>query len=141
VKIFVRDGIRLEYPGDWVIQTEPNEDSGWTVTINSPDIAFALISLLPDVSDPEHVANEAVASLLTDYPQLEKQEFSGSVANHPAVGYDIDFFSLDQMAFAAIRVIDTVHGTLLVLLQSTEDDRSWNGPLLIDILKSIRVDE
>jgi hypothetical protein len=141
VRVFERQGIRLEYPGDWQLQTEPNEDLGWTITINSPDIAFFLLSYLPDVSEPSQVVDEAVGSVRADYPQVEAEPVTGTIAGLPAVGYDLDFFTVDQVAFANIRSICTGSGCLLILLQSTDQDRDWNEPILQEIMQSIRVED
>lgn len=141
MRIFQRNGIRFEYPGDWQLQTEPHEDSGWTVTISSPDIAFVLVSMLPDVDDAHQVADEALSSLKSEYAQLESTPAQLTIANHQAIGYDIDFISVDHVVFAQIRVIDTIHGCLLILMQTSDQDRSWNEPVMNEILESVKVDD
>ena len=44
VETFEGEGIRFRYPENWRLEREDN-DTGWTVVVQSPDTAFAMISL------------------------------------------------------------------------------------------------
>lgn len=140
MKLFERSGVRFRYPSNWTLDTDDAGD-GWTVTIQSPDTAFALVSLRPDAEGPEQVAEEALAALKAEYPGLEPIEATGTVAGAPAIGHDIDFLTLDTTITCWTRCIDTTGGPLLVMGQVSEYDRERNEPVLRAVFASVELDE
>ncbi len=56
MKLFERDGVRFRYPANWVAETgdDPGAgDGGWSVTVQSPESAFLLVSLRPEADTPD----------------------------------------------------------------------------------------
>src|SRR5205807_10104775 len=91
---FENNGISFLYPENWRLEREEN-DTGWTVLVQSPDTAFFLLSLDEDGPDSGHMARTALEALREDYPDLEADDAVASLAGQPAVGHDIRFTSLD----------------------------------------------
>ena len=137
---FERSGVRFDYPGNWKVEDEETGD-GWTVTLQSPDTAFALVSLRPDVDSPALLAEEALDALRAEYPQLEIEAVIAALAGQPAVGHDIDFLTLDIPIQCWTRCIDTPGGSLLVMCQTSEFDEATNGPRLRALGDSLQVDD
>src|ERR671924_548289 len=111
VETFEDEGVRFRYPENWRLEREDN-DTGWTVVLQSPDTAFAMISLNHESPSVESVAEAALATMREDYPDLEADRCVDSLAGRPAIGYDIRFFSLDLTNTCWIRSIDCSHGTI-----------------------------
>jgi hypothetical protein len=140
MKAFERSGVRFRYPSNWAVDTDDAGD-GWTVTVQSPDTAFVLVSLRPDADGPDQVAAEALAALKAEYPGLEPVEVTDTVAGAPAIGHDIDFLTLDTTINTWTRCLDTTAGPLLLMGQVSEYDRERNGPVLRAVLDSVELDE
>ena len=59
---FNRDGIRFDYPENWQLTSEA-ADTGWTVSVQSPDTAFFLLTLdegMPEIGDVVHFVVAAI---------------------------------------------------------------------------------
>src|ERR1700738_4162452 len=84
-------GIRFKYPENWRLEREDNE-TGWTVSLQSPGTAFLMISVREDMPSVDHMVEAALAALQEDYPDLEADDCTESLAGQPAVGHNIQFF-------------------------------------------------
>jgi hypothetical protein len=140
VTTFEQSGIRFQYPDNWQLDTEDTGD-GWTVTLQSPETAFLLVSLRPDAESTAELADEALAALKAEYPELDAERAVGSLAGQPAVGHDIDFLTLDTTIISWTRCIETSAGPLLVLCQTSEYDRAQNEPVLRAICASLQIED
>lgn len=137
---FERSGIRFQYPDNWQLDAEDTGD-GWTVTLQSPETAFLLVSLRPDAEGATELADEALAALKAEYPELDAETAVGSLAGQPAVGHDVDFLTLDTTIICWTRCIETTAGPLLVLCQTSEYDRAQNEPVLRAMSASLQVED
>ena len=137
-RVFDRDGVTFRYPESWKIEAEDTGD-GWAVTVSSPETAFLVVTLRPDATDPQEVADEALAALKAEYPQLDVTQVVEDLAGLPAVGHDIDFLTLDTSIMCWTRCVDTTAGPLLVMGQTSEYDRATNEPVLEAISRSLAV--
>lgn len=139
-RTFERSGVTFRYPDNWKLETEEAGD-GWTVSLQSPETAFLLVSLRPDAVGAGQVADEALAVLTGEYPDLDAEPVVESLAGLPAVGHDIDFLTLDTAIAGWSRCIDTTAGPLLVLWQTSEYDRERTEPVLRAITASLRIED
>lgn len=137
---FQSEGIQFKYPENWQLQREDNED-GWTVSVQSPDTAFLMVSLRADMPSPEDMAAAALETMREDYPELEAEDTVGSIAGQPALGHDIRFFSLDLTNTAFIRCFYCAYGTVLVLCQFNDLEAETNEPVLRAICASLKVED
>ena len=126
---FERDGIGLSYPENWNLELE-DSDNGWTISLQSPDTAFLLVSHYEDMPDSAEVAQVTLDAMQAEYADLEADEIFETVAGQPAVGHDIRFFSLDLTNTCWVRSFYGAHGTVLVMWQSTNMELIKNGPVL-----------
>lgn len=138
-RTFERAGVRFEYPAGWQVEAD-DTDSGWAVTLVSPETAFVLVSLRADADTPGRVADETLAALRADYPGLDAEPAVETLAGRPAVGYDVEFLTLDTAAEARVRCLDTPAGPLLVLAQATAHDRTRVAPAVRAVFASLRID-
>ena len=137
---FDEGGIRFRYPENWRLEREEN-DAGWTVSVQSPDTAFMLISLREDMPSTDRMAATALEALREDYPDLEADDCVDSVAGRPAVGHDIRFFSLDLTNTCWTRSFYSSRGTVLVLCQTNDLELESTEPVFRAICASLEVDD
>lgn len=140
VETFEDEGIRFRYPENWRLERE-DTDTGWTVVVQSPDTAFAMISLNGESPSVETTAEAALATLREDYPDLDADSCVDSLAGRPAVGHDIRFFSLDLTNTCWIRSFYCSRGTIVVLCQVNDLELETNEPVLRAICASLEVDD
>ena len=133
-------GIRFRNPENWRLERENNE-SGWTVTVQSPATAFLLVSLNEDMPSTELVAQTALEALRTEYPDLEADECLDSVAGQPAMGHDIRFISLDLTNTCWTRSFYSGRGTVLVMWEANDLELDLNEPVLRAICASLEVED
>ena len=136
---FADDGLRFQYPEDWLLEREDNE-TGWTVTVQSPGTAFLLVCLRTDMPAIEEVADAALAALREDYPDLEADDCIGSLAGQAAIGHVIRFFSLDLTNTCWTRSFYSAHGTYLVLWQVNDLELEESEPAPAPICASFEVE-
>lgn len=140
IKNFDRDGIQFQYPANWTLDLDEG-GNGWTVVLQSPATAFALISLRPDADTPSQVATEALDALKQEYSELEADQAIDNIAGQPAVGHDIEFLTLDTSIICWTRCFESSAGPVLVLCQTSEYDREMNEPVLRAICASIQTED
>jgi len=137
---FDRDGISFTYPENWRMERE-DTDTGWTISLQSPDTAFLLVSHYDEMPPMEEVAETTLGAMQAEYPDLEADEVFENLARQPAVGHDIRFFSLDLTNTCWTRSFYAAHGTVLVMWQATDLELDKNRPVLQAICASMMVAE
>jgi hypothetical protein len=139
MKDFNEDGLSFSYPDDWQLEREPTSE-GWTVSLQSPGTAFAVIRLERDMPTTEEVALAALEALKEDYPSLEAESAIDMLAGEMAIGHDIQFFTLDLGTTCWTRSFYGAAGTMLVLCQVSDIDQETYEPALRGICASMRAD-
>ena len=138
---FERDGIAFRYPADWT--AEVDEDAaggGWTVTVNSPETAFLLVSLQPEADDSGALADQTLDSLKAEYEEFDAEDVMETICGLPAIGFNADFLTVDTPVSSRVRALNTLAGPLLLLAQVSEYDREKNEPVLLAVVKSLDVE-
>jgi hypothetical protein len=133
-------GLHFRYPENWQLERQPTE-SGWTVSVQSPDTAFLMVCLREDMPSTNRLADAALDALKEEYSDLEADDCVESLAGQPAVGHDIRFFSLDLPNTCWTRSFYSARGTVLVLCQINDLELDRNEPVLKAICASMKVDE
>src|SRR5579871_1740840 len=93
-KLFREDDISFRYPDNWTLEREEG-DGGWTVSVQSPDTAFLVLSRDAGMPDTTEVAATTLEALREEYPGLEAESAVETLAGRMAVGHDIQFISFD----------------------------------------------
>lgn len=141
MQIFERDGISFRYPAGWAADVEEDTaGGGWTVTLSSPDTAFLIVSLQPDAADGGDLSDQVLATLKSEYQELDAEDIMETICGLPAVGFNADFLTVDAPVLCRVRGLDTFAGPLLLMAQVSEFDREKNDPVLRAIVKSLDVD-
>jgi hypothetical protein len=139
-KLFREDGISFRYPENWTLEREDAE-GGWTVSVQSPDTAFLVLSCDEGMPDTEEVAETTLEALREEYPGLEAEPRAETLAGRMAVGHDIQFISFDLTNTCWTRCFDSDAGTVLVMCQANDLEMEKNGPVLKAICASLAVEE
>ena len=137
---FDEAGIRLKYPENWEFSREATEE-GWTITIQSPETAFLMLTLREDSPGPEVLVETALAALRELYADLEADESVDTLAGQPAIGHDIRFFSLDLTNTCWTRSIEAVQGTILLMCQFNDLESEIHQAVLRAMCVSLEVEE
>ncbi len=138
--LFDDGGIRFRYPENWTLERTEDE-TGWTVSLQSPGTAFLMLCLRADTPPAEDLADTALAALREDYPDLEADDCVDTVAGQMAVGHNIRFFSLDVTNTCWTRSFYAAGGTVLLMCQTSDLDLAANEPVLRAICASLEVEE
>jgi hypothetical protein len=137
---FEQDGVGFRYPESWSLQREETE-SGWTVTVQSPQTAFFMLTFDDDTPEQELMAETALEALRSEYPELEAEEAFETIADQPAIGHDIRFFSFDLTNTCWTRSFYSGRGTLLALWQANDLELEEIEPIFQAIRASLHVEE
>jgi hypothetical protein len=138
--LFEEDGIQLLYPENWELQREES-DNGWTISLQSPETAFFVLSFDGDMPEMEAMAQTALDALRGEYEDLEADDCVETVAGQPAVGHDVRFFSLDLTNTCWIRSFYSGGGTVLAMWQINDLELEKHERVLRAICASIKVEE
>jgi hypothetical protein len=115
-------GIRFEYPEDWELEVTDDGPVS-TVSIQSPaGLAFALVTVDESCPDPDEVADEALAAMREEYPNLDASPARETIGGQEAIGHDVEFFTLDMTNTCTIRCFRTPRRTVLVFGQWSDID-------------------
>src|SRR4051794_4406559 len=114
---FERDGVGFMYPDNWQVADEETEN-GWTVSVQSPDTTFFLLSYDGAMPEPALMADTALDALRSEYESLESESAVESLAGQPAVGHDVQFFSFDLTNTCWVRSFYGAGGTLLAMWEA-----------------------
>jgi hypothetical protein len=106
-------GIRFEYPSDWELEVDQDGPRS-TVSVHAPGgVAFALISLDEDRPEALELAEQALEAMRDEYPALDARAVTETIDGREAVGFDVEFSSLDLSSACAIRCMRTESRTIL----------------------------
>jgi hypothetical protein len=138
--LFQRDGIRFQYPESWRL-TREDADTGWTVSVQSQDTAFFMLTFDANMPEVGQVADTVLEALRSDYPDLEADDAVESLAGQPALGHNIRFFSLDLTNTCYTRSFYSGAGTILLMWQANDLELDAVEPIFKAICKSLRLEE
>ena len=122
--VYEYHGLRFLYPEGWTL--EEGEDSaieGLSVAVSSPAGAFWSVTRHASRVDPQALAARALAALKEEYPEADAEPARQELAGHTVGGYDLQFFYLDLVCSAAIRVVRTPAASYVILAQA--EDREY----------------
>ena len=135
---FDEEGFRFRYPKDWKIEREES-DTRWTVTVQSPDTAFLMLTVDAEMPEVRDVVSTTLKALKDDYPDLEADKTEEDLAGQPAVGHEIRFSSFDFLNTCWTRSFYSTRGTVLLMCQT--NDLEKNEPILRAMCASLEVEE
>ena len=139
-KQFKEGGVSFRYPENWRLEREESE-TGWTVSLQSPQTAFVVVSCDGSMPSAEDVAQITLEALQSEYPGLEADPAVDTLAGQMAVGHDIRFFSFDLTNTCWTRCFYSAEGTVMVMCQANDLELERHEPVLKAICASLQVDD
>ena len=121
---FNRNGIRFEYPENWIIEEDRSPDGVISVTASAPDGAFWSLSQQPANVDFRQLTDATTKQLREEYPDLEAYPALDEISGSSLSGADFNFSYLDLTNTAEVRCLATAAACYVVFCQA--EDRDWS---------------
>ncbi|MER3415895.1 MAG: hypothetical protein C4297_06750 [Gemmataceae bacterium] len=137
---FERDGLHFEYPENWQIEQSEAED-GWAVIVQSPGTAFMLVSVHDQRPSVEELLEASLVALREEYPDLEMETATETIAGYRAPGFDIQFFSMDLTNSCWTRSFRTPRRSVLILCQTNDAELEEVEPIFQTMRETMEVAE
>lgn len=139
MQTYMGHGVRFHHPPEWVL-TE--EDHGATVNIHlqTPGMAFWMLTLLPPTADVADVVEASVAAFEEEYEQVDRYDRSLEFDDVRTAGCDLDFVCLDLVNSACIRAVALSDRTALVLFQGEDRELESLRPQFEAVTESLCTD-
>jgi hypothetical protein len=135
--VYDKSGLHLAYPENWTLEEATDSGARVELTISSPNTAFLTIAQYAGQLDADELAEQAVAALRAEYPDLESTRATDSYGASKLVGFDVNFICLDLTNTAYVRTGHWGASTLLVLAQAEDRELPRVEPVFKAILTSL----
>lgn len=112
-----RRGLRFHYPSNWDLEDGMESGEG-AVLLTGPTGAFWIFRRYPSGTDPERLAENVLADLRTDYPNLEHEATQRKLFGRTLIGYEMHFFYLDLSNTAMVLTFAEPNSTYAVFWQA-----------------------
>ena len=141
-KTFHRSCLTVQYPDGWLHEVEDGE-SGWTASFQAPapDTAFVIVSYHPDSDDVSAVLDGVLETLRGEYSKLDAESAMETISGLPAVGHDIEFFTLDFTNTCQTRAVLTSIGVFMFMRQCTDEELPDYGDVMDAIVASASIED
>jgi hypothetical protein len=130
--------IHFLYPDNWEVCESRNRD-GLTVNLQSPYSMFLFLNYYERSVAPDELADEALQTMAEEYPELDSDPVAEKIANQPAVGHDVSFFSLDLTNTCWIRAFSAGEHSVLIFAQTNDLDLEQGEQAFRGICASLKV--
>ena len=134
---FEKNGFAFDYPDNWNIEDQLEDDQSATVSVYSPDGAFWMLSVHRAKDDPDDLCDTAVEAMRQEYGEVDVSETTETLAETDLTGRDLNFYCLDLTSTATIRGVRSPLGTLVVLSQAEDREFERVAPVFRAITTSL----
>lgn len=131
-------GVRFDYPAGWELDANADVPRVSITLLASQEPAFALLTIDAEGPDPRELVDEALAAMTAEYPSLDMKHVEELIGGHPAVGYDLEFLSLDMTSFCLIRGFRIPGRTVLLFAQWSELDDDTIATQFRELIRSLQ---
>ncbi len=121
--VFDKLGIRFMYPDNWTLDESDAVAGEQSVTVYSPGGSFWSVRLHASEVDPSDLVDAALATIRTEYQEVDAETFHKTHGDYQIVGCEMNFYYLDLTNTAIVQGFRTSQSTLLILCQA--DDREF----------------
>ena len=137
MQVFEGYGIRFEYPGDWEVTRNQDDDEHITVTAEASRTAFWMVSIMRDRPPVDAVIDSVLESFRSEYDEVDVYESEATICLLPTASLDIDFVCMELINRASIRVCETDDCTIFVLQQNSDTETAEIKSQLKAVTKSL----
>jgi hypothetical protein len=121
--VFDKLGIRFQYPENWTLETDSTTPGRQSVSVYSPGGGYWSVMAHPANSDPAELATAALDIMKAEYDELDSESAQEEIGGVQLTGFDLNFYCLDLINSARIRVFSTQRANYLVICQA--EDREF----------------
>jgi hypothetical protein len=132
------DMCEFSYPDNWSLDESRTED-GLTISLQSPYSMFVFVNCYEDPVDAQDVADQALEAMRQEYEELDFESVSERIGSVPAVGHDVNFFSLDLTNTCWIRAFSAGDHTVLIFAQTNDLDLDQGETAFREICASLKL--
>ncbi len=138
-EVYDQHGITFQYPADWEVSEQEQGDE-CLVTVSGPGTSFWSVGLFRDRPHPDLVLETALAAFQDEYPDLDSYEADDEILEQPTSGIDLEFFCLELVNTAKIRVFLARDFTVLIMYQADDTEIEASQPMFDDMTRSLNCD-
>lgn len=121
--IYDRLGVKFQYPENWELTEEECVQWPRTVSLQAPGGALWSVSIYPEDVEMDAREQEAVDALKSEYEGVETEPAFDSIGGRDATGQNLQFFYIDFVITAQIRVLAAADRRYLLFCQA--EDREF----------------
>jgi hypothetical protein len=121
IRTYDKHGLKFQYPENWKLEEETVEDDSPSVSLYSPEGAFWSVTIYADV-DPASASEQALESMRVEYPDLDVDAVTESIAGQELVGYEMSFVCLDMVNTARVLCYGDDRSTYVLMYQAEDRD-------------------
>ncbi len=129
-------GVQFTYPDEWEV-TEQQEQDEVTITVQSPETSFWLLTLFFDHPDPDRISEAALNAFREEYEDLDIYKAQEEICEADTVAWDLEFRCLEVYNSAWIRVFRTDQFSALVLYQANDLELEETGETMREMTRSL----
>lgn len=137
---FHEDGIGFHYPDNWTLQREQTDD-GWTVSVQSPQTAFFLVTYDPDMPEQGHMAETALEALAGRVPRSGGRRAGRDAGRSAGRRPRPPLFQPRSDQHLLHAQLLRAGGTILVLWQANDLELDEVEPIFQAMCASLHLDE
>ena len=126
---FEKLGISFQYPETWELDDQLEGGDARTVSVQSPEGAFWMLSVHRSDESPERLCQAAIKTFQEEYQQIDVVASREEYHAIELLGYELNFYCLDLTTTALIQAATTRQGTLMILAQA--EDRQFERIALV----------
>ena len=126
------------YPDGWKLD-ETRSGDGLTVSLQSPFSMFAFINIYDRALEAKNLADQALETMAEEYEDLDADPVSEMISDLPAVGHDVNFFSLDLTNTCWIRAFTSGSYSMLIFAQTNDLDLEQGEAAFRGICASLKL--
>jgi hypothetical protein len=130
---FSKDGITFQYPKNWILEETEQEHGNRAITLNNPEGAIWALSIHPNATPPDQLADAGVEAVRSEYEQVESEPVTEVFGDIAVSGYEMHFFCLDLTISAKILCFRD-HRNTYALFWQAEDHVLQNCREVFDAL-------
>lgn len=117
-------GFELAYPENWKLTEDDSDDSGRSISIESPDSAFFTVTEFPGRLEPFEVIEQAIEAMRAEYESIEVEIVDMEFEELEVDCVELSFYYLDL--FITARMIAFNHNDRTLMVQQQAENRDFD---------------
>lgn len=118
IKTYDAHGISFVYPTNWELEESDMDGEDGSLQLTNDGGAFWILRKYPFGTNPDEIAEEAVAAMRSEYQDMEVDRFDLTEFGKYVTGFDMTFFYLDLMNLARVLCFEQ-HGLTYAVFWQT----------------------